>query len=214
MVLAAFVLLATGIAVALLGYKFLRILLPLFGLVSGTAVGFIGFQGVFGTGAVSTTIAVFVAITVGLMLAVLSYLFFELAVTIYIALLGAAALSYLGVALGLGDNGFVMLLLTIAGFVIGLTIASAATFTTSLVIALTSFAGVALVLASIFLVAGNVSLDQLHQNGIIRSVMEVIDQSFLWLFVWLGGSFVAMNVQRSTMRIDMLDNAYQFKESK
>lgn len=214
MLVVATILLITGVAVSLLGHKLFRILLPLLGLVGGTAVGFVGFQGVFGTGAVSTTVAFFVAIAVGLLLAILSFLFFEIAVIVYVALLGASVMSYLGIALGLGSNGFVLFLLSVAGFVLGLSIASSATFSTSLVIAVTSFAGVALILASVMLIVGDVTAAQLNNEGVIRSVLKVVDQSFLWMFVWLSGSVVAVHAQKSMLMLEVLGNDYQFNGTK
>lgn len=211
MVLVAILLLIIGVLVSILGNKLFRIFLPVLGVALGMVVGFVGFQGVFGTGAVSTTVAVFVALAVGLVLGLLSFLFFEIALTVYVALLGASALTYLGVALGLGNNGFVLLLLTIAGFVLGLAVASSSTFSTSVVIAVTSLAGVALILASVFLIVGNVTLNQLHEGGIIRSVAEVVDQSFLWLFVWLSGSIVAIQAQKRLLLEEIADNQFEFK---
>jgi len=212
MVVVAIVLLITGLLVGLLGHKLFRVFLPLLGLVGGAAVGFVGFQGVFGKGAVSTTVAVFVAIAVGLMLALLSFLFFELALTVYVALLGGSAFSYLGVSLGLGENGFVLFLLTVAGFVLGLSVAGSKGFSSSMVVMVTAFAGMALVLASVFLIAGNVSLNQLYEQGVIRSVLDVIDQSFLWLFVWVASSLIAVHIQKLTLLQEILENKYQFSE--
>lgn len=213
MVLAAIALLVTGVIVSLLGHKLFRIFLPILGLVGGMAVGFVGFQGVFGTGAVSTTLAVFVAFVVGLILALLSFLFFEIALTVYVALMGASAFSYIGVALGLGDNGFILFLLSVAGFVLGLSIAGNARFSAQFVMVVTAFAGSALVLASVFLIVGNVSLAQLHEQGIVRSVVEVVDQSFLWLFVWLASSLIAVQVQSKLLELEVLENRYQYATS-
>lgn len=211
MVLVAFLLLITGLLVGLLGQKLFRILLPILGVVGGTVVGFVGFQAVFGTGALSTTMAVFVAMVVGLVLGLLSYLFFELALTIAVALLGASAFSYLGVALGLEGNGFVLFLLSLAGFVIGLAVSSSATFSASFVITTTAFAGMALLLASIFLVAGDVTLTQLYEEGIIRSVLNVVDQSFLWFFVWIASSMIAVHIQKYLLVQEVAGNKYQFE---
>ena len=83
MLIISLLLLMVGAASALLGFQLFRVLLPLVGLVAGTVIGFTGFQGVFGSGAVSTTVAVFVAIAVGILMAVLSYLFFGVAVTVF-----------------------------------------------------------------------------------------------------------------------------------
>lgn len=214
MVLIAMLLLASGVLVAFTGHKLFRLMLPLLGLVGGMMVGFSGFQAVFGTGVVSTTVAVFVAFVVGVVLAVLSYLFFEIALTLYVALLTASAFAYLGIALGLGKGGFVLFLLSMAGFFIGLSIAGNVGFSTRFVIALTSFAGVALVLASLFLIVGHVTVDQLNDKGIISTVASVVDQSFLWLFVWLGGSLFAIQVQHRVLLLEGLGDQYEYKSKK
>lgn len=217
MVLIAILLMAIGLAVSLLGFRLFRVLLPVVGLVSGTMIGFSGFQGIFGTGAVSTTVAVFVAISVGLLLAILSFVFFEIAVIVLSGIIGASILSYLAISLGLGANGFVVMLLSLAGFIIGINLASSKPLAASFVMSITSMAGVAFILASVFLIAGNVSLDELQNQGVISSVLKVVDQSFLWLFVWLAGSVFAHNAQMSIARSKMasaITQEYQFKQAK
>lgn len=207
----AIVLLIVGLAVSLLGLKMFRILLPLIGLVGGAMTGFIGFQSVFGKGFVSTSIAVFVAIAVGLILALLSYVFFELALWIYTALLGASAFSYLGIALGLQNNGFVLFLLGLFGFIVGAMLASSQHYSVSIVMTLTSFVGVAFILASVFLMAGSVTVDQLNETGVIKTMLQVVDQSFLWFFVWLGGSLVALQAQKLTLLREVLDDRFAYQ---
>lgn len=214
MVLVALALMAVGLLASLLGFKLFKVLLPIVGLVSGTLVGFAGFQGVFGKGTVSTTVAVFVAITVGLVMALLSFVYFEIAVTVLAAIIGASALSYLGVALGLDKDGFVVFLLAVAGFIIGLIAAGSGTMSASLVMTVTSMAGVAFILAGIFLIAGSVSLEQLNNDGVIRTVVSVVDQSFLWLFVWLAGSIITMRAQVRTAVSDFMVDTYEFTAPK
>lgn len=210
MLLISLGLLATGVAVGLLGYKMFKILLPLMGLVVGTEIGFVGFQAAFGSGAVSTTIAIFVAVATGMLLALLSFLFFEIAIKIYIAILGVAALTYLGVALGVGNNDIVMWLLALAGAVIGLSLTMGRAFSASFIIGITSFIGTALILSSVFLIAGKVSVEQLSQEGVLESIVRVVDQSFLWLFVWLAGSIIAIQAQKRLLILQILNNEYQF----
>lgn len=210
MVFVALLLMAVGVAVSLFGYKLFRILLPIVGLVAGTVIGFTGFQGIFGTGTISTTVAVFVAVAVGLLLAVLSFAFFEIAVIVLSGLLGAALLSYLGIALGLGSDGFIVLLLSIAGFVLGFVLASTGTFGANLVVTLTAMIGVAMILAGLFLVAGHLTLDQLGSEGVVKAALRVIDQSLLWLFVWLAGSIIARQAQIRMLVVSLLGNAYEY----
>lgn len=213
MLFTAVVLLITGIAVSLLGFKLFKLLLPILGLVVGAEVGFVGFQGIFGVGIVSTTVAVFVALAVGVIMALLSFMFFEIAVTIYVAILGASALSYLGIVLGLGENVFVMWLLAFAGLVMGLSVTRSRTFSASLIMSVTSFIGVAMILSSIFLIVGNVTIAELNEQGITASIIKIVNQSFLWLFVWLSGSMIALQVQKSILLSEILKNQYQFQAS-
>lgn len=211
MVLGALTLMATGLVAGLFGFKLFKLLLPLIGLVGGSVVGFVGFQTLFGSGAVSTTIAIFVAVTVGLVFALLSFVYFRIAVVAYMAILGASVLSYLGATLGLAENTFVITLLSISGIVLGIVIASHEMFSERLILAMTSFIGVTLILEGVFLITSNTSLEQLHQQGAITSVVTTIDQSFLWLFVWLTGGIVMMHLQQALLIRSMLDNKFQFE---
>lgn len=207
-------LVAIGLVVALLGAKLFKLLLPVIGLVSGAMAGFIGVQAVFGTGVVSTAIALVVAVILGVLLAVLSFAFFDLAVVVYMALLGAAALSYVGVALGLSQQGFLVFLLAVTGGVITAAWASQRGISVQLVVALTSFVGVAYVLAGVLLMTGGITLDELNNNGVGNTIVSVVDQSFLWFFVWAGASIAAYYVQLRALFDSLLSTAFEYKESK
>lgn len=214
MVLVALALMGVGLLSSLLGFKLFKVLLPVVGLVAGAMVGFSGFQGIFGTGAVSTTVAVFVAITVGLLMAMLSFVYFRIAVIVLTAFIGASALSYLGIAVGLDKDGLVVFLLALSGFIIGFMAASSRNMSAALVMIVTSMAGVLFILAGVFLIAGNVSVEQLNTNGVIRTILDVVDQSFLWLFVWLAGSLIAYHMQIRTAQADYIDSTYQYVPAK
>lgn len=120
MILFAFALLAVGLLSATLGARLAKNLMPLFGLFAGTVIGYTGVQAAFGTSVLSSTMAIFVAFAVGILMALLSYVFFDMAVTVLMGLTLASAFSYLGVALGLRENGFVVLMLSLAGLIIGI----------------------------------------------------------------------------------------------
>ena len=66
MIFVALTLMATGVMGGLLGYKLFKVMLPLIGLIIGSTIGFVGVQSVFGAGVVSTTMAIFAAMAVGL----------------------------------------------------------------------------------------------------------------------------------------------------
>lgn len=214
MLILSTLLIAVGVVVALMGVKLFRLLLPIIGLVTGTMAGFIGIQAVFGTGIVATTVAIVMAVLVGVLLAVLSFAFFDLAIIIYIAMLGAALFAYLGVALGLQHDGFLVFLLGLAGAVLAAMWAARGTVSLQIVMAFTSFIGVAYVLAGLFLVFGNLSIDDLNQNGVAGSIVRVVDQSFLWMFVWLGASLVAWQLQARSLFDEFVTDTFEYKAVK
>lgn len=203
MVLFAFALLAVGLLCAVLGARLAKTLMPLFGLFVGVVIGFTGVQAVFGTGVLSTTVAVFVSFAVGLLIAVLSYVFFDLAVTVLMGLVVANALAFLGIALGLRENGFVVLMLYIAGLVMGIKYALRNPTAEAFLIYLTSFIGVAMVLSSILLITGDLSVAQLADNGVVKTSLDSMSQSFVWFMVWLGGSMVAANIQIASIAAEL-----------
>lgn len=210
MFLAAIVTLILGMLVSLLGFKLFRFLLPLAGLVVGAMVGFSGFQGVMGTGAISTSVAILVALMVGVLMAVLSFVFFDFAVMVFAAVVGASMLSFLGVSLGLNDQGFLVFMLAVAGAILGFVFAASTPLSASLVLTVTSFVGVAMVMASVMLIAGSVSLNDLLDDGVIGTIVRVVDQSFLWLLVWIGGSVIAMNFQKRLLLLELFTDDYQY----
>lgn len=214
MLIASTLLIAIGLVVALLGVKLFRLLLPVVGLVTGSIAGFIGMQTVFGTGAVGITLAVVVALMLGILLALLSFAFFDLAVIVYIAMLGAGAFAYLGVALGLNQEGFMVFLLGLSGAILAGAWAATSAAGLQVVTVLTSFIGVAYIMAGVFLVAGNVTMDDLNQHGVGGSIVMVVDQSFLWMFVWLGASLLAWQVQMKAIFNEMLTKSFEYIEKK
>ena len=212
MLIVSTLLIAIGLVVALLGVKMFRLLLPLIGLVTGAMAGFIGVQAVFGVGAVATAIAVVVAIIMGLLFAFLSFAFFDLAVIVYVAMLGAAVFSYDGIALGLSQDGFLVFMLAVTGFLLAATWASRGGVSLRIVMALTAFIGTAYVLVGIMLLVGNVSIDELNNSGVVATIIRVVDQSFLWFLVWVGGSLVAQQLQQRAAFNDLLTTSFEYND--
>ncbi len=214
MLVTATILIMIGILSSVLGLKLFKLLLPFLGFVTGFMVGFLGVQAIFGTGVVSTAMSILVAFIVGVMIALLSYLFFDISVTLFAALIGGTAFSYMGVALGLSKEGFVVFLFSLGGAILGAMIASRYALAPQIVVTLTAMLGVAYILAGFLLVVGRVSLNDINSAGVSATILKVVDQSFLWFFVWLGGSIVAMQVQYRLALIDVMDNMFEYQELK
>lgn len=195
---------------AFIGLKLFRLLLPIAGLISGAIIGFSGVQAIFGVGVVSTTVAIIVAIVVGLVLALLSYFLYEVAIVVLAAAVGASLFTHLGIAVGLEDNGFLLFLLGASGAIMGLMFSLQSGFSVGFVMVLTSLLGIGYIFAGIMLGVGEITIDQLSEVGIINSVVETVDQSFLWLLAWIGGTLVAVNMQKAALTKEFAENRYEY----
>jgi hypothetical protein len=209
-IFASIVLIVLGAILALMGMKIFKVVLPIFGFIAGLMVGFSGVQAIFGKGAVSLAIAIIVAVIVGVVMALLSFFFFNIAVAILVAIMFANMMIYLAIALGLSHDGFITLLMGFAGAILGLALAIMYPLSGSLVLVLTSFYGVLMIFGGIMLAAGHVSLDDLHNQGILFSVSDTVNYPFLWFLAWIGASFVAMRAQVAAIKSDFMDNKYAY----
>ena len=91
-VAASFLLFLSGI-VAFFGTRLFWIILPVWGFFFGLAVGAQGVQALFGDGFLSTAFSWIVAFFLGLLFALLSYLFWFVAVSLIGGYLGTASWS-------------------------------------------------------------------------------------------------------------------------
>jgi len=210
MVTLALSMIVVGAMVGLFGFKLFRILLPLAGLLTGLVVGFTGFQNVFGTGVISSSVAVLVALFVGLLMGLLAFAFFDVALIVFSIVIGITLFQFLGIALGLGNIGFIMFLLALAGGIMGFVFSTSRPIVPAFIIALSSILGVSLAFGGIMLMTGNISLDQIHNTGVIRTVMLQVDQSLLWLFLWITLSIVTMYVQRGLLIADLVGDKFEY----
>lgn len=213
----AICLIVAGLAIGFLGLKLFRLMLPLAGLLVGAVIGFTGMQGIFGTGVASTTVAIITACVFGLVMAVLSYAFFDIALVILVGLGISSLFTLLGVALGLSVNGFMMFMLSVSGFIIGLYLASASPLlSANLVTLATALVGMGLVLGGIFLIGSSVTLEELGTNGIINTVAERVHTSFWWVFIWMSGAIIMRLTQVHAMILDIFPDefGYPAKSSK
>ena len=106
-----------GLVLAFAGYKFFLILLPIFGFFFGLAFGAQAIQALFGQAFLATVTSWVVGFVVGLVFAVLSYLFYVIAVALIGGALGYAVIVGLGSAIGL-QMGFLLWLIALAAGVV------------------------------------------------------------------------------------------------
>jgi len=106
-----------GLVLAFAGYRFFLILLPIFGFFFGLAFGAQAIQALFGQAFLATVTSWVVGFVVGMVFAVLSYLFYVIAVALIGGALGYAVVVGLGSAIGL-QMGFLLWLIALAAGVV------------------------------------------------------------------------------------------------
>ncbi len=211
----AICLLVLGLLVGLFGYKLFKVIMPVAGLIIGASIGFTGFQGVFGTGVTSTTLAVLVAVVFGLALAGLSFAFFDIALVIFMGLAMSTLATLLGLALGLSASGFVLGMLSLSGFIIGLMIGgSSKHLTKSFVTLVTAHVGTGLMLGGVFLLTTGVSLTEMYENGVIATASQYAGQSFWWILVWIASFVIMRQIQIKMILLDIFPKDFEYHESK
>ena len=169
-----------GLAFLCFGYRLFMVLLPLWGFLFGLLLGGQAMQAIFDYGFFANIATWVVAFCVGAAFAVLSYLFWSVAVALMAGSLGYAVGAGLMNLFGI-DAGLVT-------FLVGLALAVAAAYVTFrfnlqryMVIAVTALYGTASIIGTIFYGAYGSSLARLMENP----VRHVLDQSWLWVIFFL-----------------------------
>lgn len=190
------------------GWVAMRILFPLWGLVAGYWFGSSMVATFTNDTFFGTTLGIVVGIVCGLVAAVLAYLFYAVAVVMFMGVfgywLGAGLLIWVGI-----DPGF---LTFIVGFGLGIVFVLAALFLDVpkyFLLFLTAFAGAALMMSGL-LVMGNVVSIQDVEHGVV-SLMS--NQSWIWQVLWLVVGFTGLAVQLTNSEQEQLAWADAWKEA-
>lgn len=194
-VVAASFLLLLGGVVALFGYRLLWIILPIWGFFFGLAVGGQGVQALFGDGFLSTAFSWIVAFCLGVLFAMMSYLFWFLAV----ALVG----GYLGYAIVVGFFGLVGVDLGVVVWLVGVAVGIVTAFLTLrfnvqkyVVIIATSFLGAAAVVGTIIMLFNPLDPTAFADHP----VKVVFDEGVGWAIMLLLVAAVSMAFQFASTR--------------
>jgi hypothetical protein len=189
---------------AFFGFRFFLILLPIWGFFIGFLAGAQVMAALFGDGFLATVTGWVVGFVFGLVFAVLSYLYYWIAVILLGASVGYAVGTGLMDALSLGDG--------VLAVVVGLVVAAGAAFVTMvlrapkyLVIALSAFGGSAAIIAGVLVIIGTVTVGEL-EFGIVGAALREISSNIVWAIVWavVGVAGLAYQV-RSTLGLEELE---------
>lgn len=175
-----FALIAGGLGAVLLfaGYRFGRVIIPLWGLFAGFALGASAAADAFGSAFIGTTVGIVLGLVVGLVFAILAYFFYSLAVV----LLGATIGYWIG-------SGFITLLGFNKGFLsAAVGIAVGAVFCVAalvlnapkyFLIGVTSLGGAVAIVGAVLLLLNKIELDAFDYNA----AATTIGNSAIWLAV-------------------------------
>ena len=186
---------ALGAAMMLLGYRLALILLPIWGFFAGFIFGAQMLQEFFGDGFLATTASWVVGVVVGLLFAVLSYLFWYVAVVILFASIG----YWLGwgfmTLIGFSETGLVAIgiglllgaVFAVAAFVTGVPLAA--------LVVITAIGGAHALIAGILVLFGTVAVEDLG-SGVANAIIMT---NAGWWLVALGLAVVSIIFQLKTI---------------
>jgi len=176
----AAILLFLSALVAFAGYRVFLILLPIYGFFFGLSFGAHSVQALFGDGFLSTTTSWVVGFFVGLVFAVLAYLFWVVAVAIAAGSLGYALVAGFFSLFGADLNALVWIIGVAVGIVFALG-AIVLNLQKVVVIVATALVGAWGVIGTFLLLFGTASLEDVAESG----AKMVLDDHPLWFLMFL-----------------------------
>ena len=187
-----------GAAILLAGYRFFLVMLPIWGFFGGLWLGAYVVTLIFGTGFLATTTGLVVGFVVGIIGAVLSYLFYMVGVLIIAGAFGGALASGIMGALGF-DPGLIMAIVTIVGALIAAGLTLLLNLQKLVLIVLTAMAGAVLVVLAGMLTFGQVTVADLQAGA--NALQPIFEGSWFWGVVWLvlavAGAVVQFRANRT-----------------
>jgi hypothetical protein len=198
LVLLALVALGLGAVLLLVGYRFFLLLLPIWGFVAGLWLGAETVSILLGEGFLVSVTGLVVGFVVGLIMAVLSYLFYAVGVLLLGASFGywlAAGLMY---AVGF-ESGFLVTVVGAITAIIFATLTVMVDVKKHLAIIMTAFGGAGGIALAILLIFGAITLEQL-QAGAAAALAALIEDSVFWLLIWLALAIGGIIFQESNTR--------------
>lgn len=171
-----------GLAFLLYGYRLFLVMLPIWGFFAGFWLGAQTIAMLLGDGFLATTTGWVVGFGAGLLLAVLSYMFYFVGVAFVAAAFGAALGSGLMAALGF-DAGFLVAVVAIVSALVAAGLTMLLNIQKYVIIVITALGGANAIVLSVLLLLGRVELGALQSAG--SSIQPVLHDSFFWGLTWI-----------------------------
>jgi hypothetical protein len=180
-----------GALICFLGYRAFLVMLPIWGFFGGFWLGAAGISLLLGEGFLATVTGWVVGFIIGLLGAVLSYMFYAVAVAIIAGALGMAFASGIMTALGFSPGLIVTLVSVFNGIVVAV-LALVFNLQKYVVIFLTSLIGADLIVLAGLLLFGVVGLGDLQGGSLIA---PVIREHWLSLVAFIALAIAGIVVQ-------------------
>jgi hypothetical protein len=193
-VLVGLLAIALGLGVCFFGLRIWFVMLPIWGFVAGFFVGAAAITGIFGDGFLSTVTGWVVGFFVGLLFALLSYLFWYAGAIIAAGSVGALLGSGLMNAFNV-DSDWIVFLVSLAGAVLVAFIALVLALPVFIVIVSSAMVGATAAVTGVMLVFNRINLDELD-NG---SAWAMIEESWFWVLVWAVVAAIGIGYQMTSM---------------
>ncbi len=182
-ILAGVFALILGAAMLLYGYRLFLVLLPIFGFFAGFWFGAQGIALLFGESFLASFTGLVVGFGVGLITAILSYLFYMVGVVLVAGAFGSSLavgfMSWLGI-----ESGF---LIAIVAIVLALIVAGAVVFFNAqryVISLITAVGGANVLVVGVMLIFQQVAVEDLSGAG--NAIQPMLDGSWFWSIIWLA----------------------------
>ena len=196
-----------GFVMTFMGYRFFLFLLPIWGFFFGFGVGAEAIQAIFGTAFLADVTSWVVGFVVGAIFALLSYLFYFIAVALIAGSLGYAIGAGLMMAIGF-DMGFLVWLI---GFILGIVFAVGALVLNIqkwVIIVATALLGAGVTVGTFLFLFGGLPPQQLVANP----VAVALRTSPLWMIIYLLLALFGIVVQFQTTRTWQIESYNRWTE--
>jgi hypothetical protein len=185
------VVLLIGIAFCFAGYRFFRILIAIWGFITGFLLTAGAFGAISGGHLLISGVGLIAALIVGLILAALAYALYVAAVVILSASVGFWVGTSIVAAAGYGPHGAFALLVGVICAIVLAILTLALNLTKILIIVITALGGASAIISAALLLMGRIRLGELTSGA----VGTFIRGSTVWGLAWLALAVIGIVVQ-------------------
>lgn len=197
-----------GLMFTFFGYPFFRILLPIWAFFAGLSFGFRGLSDLMGPGFISASLGIILGLTIGVVLAVLAYAVYSLAVYLFGLTVGYVLGSGLMLAMGFGSG--------VMTFMVGVTVALGMAWLFAktkmprfFIIFLTATGGAMATMSGIFVLFGKAPT----LGPTLEITRYMVSSSLFWLLIWtvLAGFGIAFQYAVANLSQEDLNDPYNWE---